>query len=328
MGLQAWIPLLWYSECPYARALLPLAWIYQGLVACRRWAYRSGLLRVYRPAVPVIVVGNLTVGGAGKTPLVLWLTHFLADRGYRPGIVSRGYGGRSASSPREVTAASDPLEVGDEPVLLARRSGVPVVVDPRRNRAVQWLLARHACNIVLSDDGLQHLALARDIEIVVIDGTRKFGNGYCLPAGPLREPLSRLGEADILVSNGAAMPGAVEMQYRPGQLCAVSGDTSTNPAPIVGERIHAVAGIGNPGRFFADLHRQGWLVIEHPYPDHYAYAAGELEFGDDLTVIMTEKDAVKYAPYAGPRHWYLPIDAQLPDSFGQGLLDLLTRNSP
>jgi tetraacyldisaccharide 4'-kinase len=203
-----------------------------------------------------------------------------------------------------------------------------VVVDPRRTRAAQWLLQRYACDVLLSDDGLQHLALARDIEVLVIDGMRQFGNGFCLPAGPLREPLSRLSEADILVSNGAAMPGAIEMHYRPGPLCAVGGETATGVAPVPGESIHAVAGIGNPERFFADLQRLGWSAIAHPYPDHYAYAQGELEFGDALAVVMTEKDAVKYAPYAGPGHWYLPVEAQLPEIFGQRLLDLLTRRTP
>ncbi len=326
---RLWVERLWYGERRYAAlALLPFAWVYAGLMRCRRCAYRRGLLRTHKLPVPVIVVGNLSVGGAGKTPLVLWLTHFLASRGYRPGIVSRGYGGRSAAWPRAVTAASDPREVGDEPILLARRGAAPVAVDPDRHRAARFLLENYGCDILVSDDGLQHLALARDIEIVVIDGARRFGNGLLLPAGPLREPLSRLRDADILVSNGATTVGAVTMHYRAGNLRRVCDDAEIGAEEAAREQpIHAVAGIGNPERFFADLRLSGFQVIAHAYPDHYSFTDGELEFGDALPVIMTEKDAVKYNKYAGARHWYLPIEAELPDDFGARLMDLLTRKA-
>lgn len=310
----------WYS--PRAPLwLLPLSWLFSLLVRLRRLAYRSGVFRSERLPVPVIVIGNISVGGAGKTPLVVWLVKQLQLAGYRPGIITRGYGGQAQQWPQQVTPESDPVMVGDEPVLLAQRCGCHIVAAPDRVAAARALLQNSACDIVISDDGLQHYRLQRDVEIVVVDGARRFGNGHLLPAGPLREPLSRLQQVDHVVANGAAQSGEVKMQLVPGRLISLSDDNrSAALAEFHGQQVHAVAGIGNPGRFFELLKNSGLSVIEHPFPDHHGFAAGDLSFGDDLPVLMTEKDAVKCRPYADGRMWYLPVEAQLDESFARSLM--------
>ncbi|MDZ4261024.1 MAG: tetraacyldisaccharide 4'-kinase [Pseudomonadota bacterium] len=310
----------WYS----ARAplwLLPLSWLFLVLVKVRRLAYKTGLLRSFRLPVPVIIVGNISVGGTGKTPLVAWLVKALQQAGYRPGIISRGYGGQAQQWPQQVLPDSDPLLVGDEPLLLAQRCGCPVVAAPDRVLAARQLLEHSNCNILISDDGLQHYRLQRDIEIVVVDGARRFGNGHCLPAGPLREPVSRLKQVDFVVANGAAMSGEVAMQLVPGALVALlDGDETASLAELHGQQVHAVAGIGNPARFFALLKQHGLSVIEHPFPDHHHFVVDDLFFADKLPVLMTEKDAVKCRRYADARMWYLPVEAQLDDSFARAFM--------
>ena len=273
----------------------------------------------------MIVVGNLTVGGTGKTPLVIWLAEFLRQSGYKPGIVSRGYGGKRLEAPLSVTAASDPAEAGDEPVLIARRTGCPVMVFPERAEAGRQLLAANDCDVILCDDGLQHYALARDIEIAVMDGWRRIGNGALLPAGPLREPVERLQQVDILVCQGG-QPQAGEYAMTLEDPWAVSLlDSSSRKllADLVDTPIHAVAGIGHPGRFFDDLRKKGLRLTEHAFPDHHLYRKEEICFSDDWPVMMTEKDAVKCKRLADSRHWYVPVSAVVPPELGENLLALL-----
>lgn len=320
-----WLQKQWYSPTPPA-VLVPLAKLFRGAVGLRRWAYRHGLKPVQRLPVPVIVVGNLTVGGTGKTPLTIWLAEFLSQAGYRPGIVSRGYGGQAHKHPVAVHADSDPNLVGDEPVLIAQRTACPVYVFPRRAEAGQQLLAENACDIVLADDGLQHYALARDIEIALIDGDRRFGNGECLPAGPLREPAQRLAEADLLVCRGGQAQGReFPMSLRFGNAVNLADPTLTKPIAEFANAgpLHAVAGIGFPGRFFAGLREAGLSIIEKSLPDHHRFTLADLNFDPDATVLMTEKDAVKCRRFADGRLWSVPLRGDLPAAFGETLLQLL-----
>ncbi len=270
----------------------------------------------------MVVVGNLTVGGTGKTPLVLWTVARLREAGYRPGVVTRGYGGRAPSWPQRVAADSDPVRVGDEAVLLARRGGCPVAAAPDRVAAARLLTETQGCDVVVADDGLQHYRLARAVEVVVVDGERRLGNGRCLPAGPLREPRGRLRGADFVVVRGQGGAGEWSMDYLPGALRRVADD-ATAGAPEAGSRVHGVAGIGAPGRFFAQLRALGWEVVEHPFPDHHPFRPGDLDFAEPLPVIMTEKDAVKCAPFAAPQHWYLPVTARAPAALARGIIHRL-----
>lgn len=325
MSFHSRLQEIWYGGHPLGLALLPLSWVYAGAAAVRRRVYTSGLVKPHKLAVPVIVVGNVTVGGAGKTPLVVWLYHFLKAHGYRPGVVSRGYGGRSGTWPQQVRPDSDPVTVGDEAVVIARHCQGPIAVGPDRHAAAESLLKHHDCDVIVSDDGLQHYALRRDVEIAVVDGVRRHGNGLCLPAGPLREPLSRLKEVDMVVTNGIAGRGEFSMKYVPGPLRPLR-EKPPRPAPAAqsGE-VHAVAGIGNPEGFFQTLRAQGFRMRRHAFPDHHAFRRQDIDFGDGLPVIMTEKDAVKCVRFAGPEHWYLPVEAQLPQVFEHRLLELLKR---
>lgn len=313
----------WYEGRAWLYLLAPLAGLYIMLSALRRGLYRSGLLRTHRFTVPVVVIGNIAVGGTGKTPLTEILIRELRARGLRPGVVSRGYGGRAAAYPLRLSATTLPAEAGDEPVMLHRRTGVPLVVDPRRARAVASLLASGDCDVVLCDDGLQHYALARDIEIAVVDGARAFGNGWRLPVGPLREAVSRLRRVDHVVVNGEGQPwpGAVAMRLVLEEWRALGGEGGDAPGP--GSRVHAVAGIGNPERFFQALRAQGYEVVGHAFPDHHDYVAADLDFGDALPVVMTEKDAVKCQSLALRQTWYVPVRAELPAAFFDSLFGQL-----
>ncbi len=315
----------WYRKSPWLWLLWPLSILFCLLVILRRWLYRLGVLQSERLAVPIIVVGNITVGGSGKTPLVLWLAEFLRQRGYRPGLISRGYGGKALHWPQTVSADSDARQVGDEALLLARRSGCPMVVGPDRAAAARQLLAEHDVNIILSDDGLQHYRLMRDIEIAVLDGERRLANGLCLPAGPLREPKARLASVDFVVANGQAREGEWAMQLQVGEAILLTGGKTKPVSSFSDGPVHAVAGIGNPARFFDTLRALGVTPIEHAFPDHHPYCQGELDFNDANLVLMTEKDAVKYFNYAGNRHWYMPVTARLSDEFGKHLLAALEK---
>ncbi|MFA5626810.1 MAG: tetraacyldisaccharide 4'-kinase [Thiohalomonadaceae bacterium] len=315
----------WYSINPIALLLLPLAGLFCLLAMLRRQAYRQGWWRSVRMPVPVIVVGNITAGGSGKTPLVIWLAEWLQANGWRPGIVSRGYGGLAAHWPQPVRADSDPRLVGDEPVLTVQRTACPMMVGPDRVAAARALLQEHDCNIIISDDGMQHYCLQRDIEIAVLDGSRRLGNGFCLPAGPLREPASRLAEVDLRVANGVAKECEQQMLLQPQVVQRLHDGDSQSLEFFRGQTVHAVAGIGNPARFFQLLREHGIEVIEHAFPDHYRYSVADLQFADDLPVLMTEKDGVKCRVFADDRCWAVTVTAQLANKFGQQLLTLLAR---
>jgi tetraacyldisaccharide 4'-kinase len=308
---------IWFGSRLAAVPLLPLAALFGLVAGLRRLAYRSGVLRSHRLPVPVVVIGNLTVGGAGKTPLVIWLARHLGERGLRVGILSRGYGGRAATFPVAVAPTTDPALVGDEPVLVAERSGCPVVVDPDRVRGARWLLGQWPCDVLVADDGLQHYRLARDLEVAVVDGERRFGNGLLLPAGPLREGTRRLRTVDLVVANGGLpRPGEHAMALRARVIRPLAGPAAEQPIEAWrGRRVHAVAGIGNPRRFFAMLRGLGLEVDAVPFPDHHAFTAADLNPPGDGPVLMTEKDAVKCRLLAGPRHWVVPVDAELDPAF-------------
>ncbi|MEE8428922.1 MAG: tetraacyldisaccharide 4'-kinase [Gammaproteobacteria bacterium] len=315
----------WYGQSSLTQILRPIAGLYGGLVALRRMAYRRRILSSYRLPVPVIIVGNITVGGTGKTPLVAWIAELLCTSGYRPGIVTGGYKGRSQQWPQLVYPDSEPLQVGDEAVLLARRGSFPVVAGPDRVAAAETLLAQSNCNVIISDDGLQHYALQRDIEIAVVDTQRLFGNGLYLPAGPLREPVRRLKGVHMVVGNGSnAWDGGYSMTLGQEQACNLK-DPSRSCAlkTFQGKPVHGVAGIGNPARFFGGLRESGLDVVEHPFPDHHAFQPKDLEFDNSYPILMTEKDAVKCEGFAGPSCWYVPATVQLDGRLGPDLLDRL-----
>ena len=404
--MENWLTRVWYGEGRGAILLLPLSVLYAAIMAVRRWSYKTGLLKQHRVAKPVIIVGNLTVGGTGKTPLVVWLAQRLDAQGLKVAIVSRGYGG-SGGAPREVSSTKGEWrEVGDEPVLLSRRSGCPVFVSADRVAAATAAV-ESGSDVIVSDDGLQHLRLARDVEIVVIDGARGLGNQRLLPAGPLRESARRLSSVNLVVTNGAlsekragrlqsvGMRDALTMSLVPTRVLPIraldappsiaprvdgavlgqgfgtqrspdsrsdgaksaqavgmqrpstpqTGETASAQAfnaprltgslvepahgaadiaqPLgnfAGRRVHAVAGIGNPGRFFSMLRSHGIEVIEHAFPDHHPFAPNELVFDDDLPILMTEKDAVRAAGFANDNMYFVPVDATFSEADTQRLL--------
>lgn len=308
-----------------ALLLLPLSCIFRYLVTLRRFLYRHKIIRSFHFPVPIIIVGNITVGGTGKTPLVIWLAHFLKTKGFNPGIVTRGVGGKKQTSPIRVTYDTAPHIVGDEAVLLKERTDCPLVVCIDRVAAVKDLLTHSDCDVVITDDGLQHYRLKRDIEIAVIDADRQLGNRCFLPAGPLRESPSRLKEVDFVVQHGAAQPGVLAMQLSGDDIVSVA-DRSVKIAlqDFTQRKVHAVAGIGHPNRFFEVLRAQGFEVIEHVFPDHYLYCLDDFQFGDALPIMMTEKDAVKCKSFADQRFWFLPVDAKLDKVFEVALMAKLS----
>lgn len=323
----------WYDDSYWVRALTPLSLVFRLLASFRRRRIQSSDSKHWLPPVPLIIVGNINVGGTGKSPLVLWLAKLVSLAGYNPGIVSRGYGGSAQSYPLEVTGLTDPALSGDEAVMIARRSGCPMVVDPDRVAATKYLLEEHACDVVISDDGLQHYALSRDIEIAVVDSEKGLGNGLCLPAGPLREPPGRLNEVDFTVVNGdkdidLPTKETSVMRLVPTKLInVVTGDEESTTKHSLQRTVHGVAGIGNPDRFFQSLRELGFEVIEHHFDDHHWFKISDLMFGDSLPVIMTEKDAVK-CRLLNPElihedFWYLMVEAELPENMGKKLLEKL-----
>jgi len=318
----------WYRVRPAHLILFPLSLLFRAVAALRRHAFDAGWLRRHRMPVPVVVIGNISVGGTGKTPLVLWLVQWLRAHGRHPGIVSRGHGGRALV--QAVTAGSEPGTAGDEPVLLATRAGCPVWIGRRRAEAARELLAQHPeVDVLVSDDGLQHYALARDVEVAVVDGERGFGNGMLLPAGPLREPRSRLRQVDAVVVNGGEQrkvpaPGHFAMRLVGSRLVNLRDPAlATTPDAFSQRTVFAVAGIGNPERFFAHLRRLGLSIRPQPFPDHHPFVAGDLSAFGDEPVVMTQKDAVKCRSFARENHWYLPVDAQVDDALGQRILDTI-----
>jgi tetraacyldisaccharide 4'-kinase len=320
----------WYRLSPLHLLLFPLSLVFRALAASRRALYRSGLLASVRLPVPVVIVGNISVGGTGKTPLTLWLAQQLIEEGWHPGIVSRGYTKTTEQKRKalhEVTGDDSADEVGDEPLLMAQRALCPVWIGRDRPAAAQALLDAHPeCDIILSDDGLQHYRLQRDAEIVVVDGARRFGNGLLLPAGPLREPVSRLQEVDAVVVNGGEAQGD-EFAMR---LEGTSFYNLLNPEMVVsagafaGQRLHAIAGIGHPQRFFAHLGHLGLSAQRHAFPDHHRYKASDIAFDEADAVLMTEKDAVKCAPFATERCWVLRVDAQVSPALTRLILKKVT----
>jgi len=310
-----WLEAHWYKRSAVSLTLWPLSILYRGLMALRSGSYRSGLRSPYTPPVPVVIIGNITVGGSGKTPLVLWTLQWLQASGWRPGAISRGYGAAVGAEPIAVNADSNPYEVGDEPVLLAQRSGYPVVVCTKRAAAARFIIDHYDCDVIVSDDGLQHLGLGRCLEVVVIDGQRRFGNGFCIPAGPLREPLARLQSVELRVCNGNPRAGEIPMRLVPDTLVnVVSGEAcgASEMAALKAKRCEAVAGIGNPNAFFTSLRNLGFTFTEHAYADHHRYTSHDLErIGvGQRAIIMTEKDAVKCRQFRYADCWYLPITAE------------------
>ncbi len=325
MSVQTWLNRIWYDHAAPPWWLLPLSLIYGAAAGLRRYLYAKHLRKSTRVSSPVVVVGNLSVGGTGKTPLVCWLVAHLADLGYKPGVVTRGYGG-SSGNVRLVNPSDDPNVVGDEPILLARRTGVPVAAGRNRPAASQ-LLVNAGCDVVVSDDGLQHYALARDCEIVVIDGDRRFGNGWLLPAGPLRETPARMADADAVVVNGgrALLEGAMSMRLEAKSAMRLLGNAARPLTEFAGRSVHAVAAIGNPERFFNMLRAYGIEVVGHPLSDHARLEIGDISFADERPVLMTEKDAVKCERMAGTQHWYVPVTASFDGAESKLLLDTVTR---
>ncbi|AGN87961.1 tetraacyldisaccharide 4'-kinase [Enterobacter sp. R4-368] len=316
---------IWSGESPLWLLLLPLSWLYGLVSGAIRFAYRIGLKKSWRAPVPVVVVGNLTAGGNGKTPVVIWLVEQLQQRGIRVGVVSRGYGGKADRYPLVLTPETTTAQAGDEPVLIYQRTGAPVAVSPVRSDAVSAILAQYPVQLIITDDGLQHYKLARDKEIVVVDGVRRFGNGWWLPAGPMRERASRLKSVDAIITNGGvARAEEIPMRLRPG--LAVNLRTGERRDVHTLTNIVAMAGIGHPPRFFATLTECGATLQKTvALADHQALSLHEVKplVKPGQTLVMTEKDAVKCRSFAEDNWWYLPVDAQLEGELAQKLLQEL-----
>ena len=335
--MRAWLESEWQRLGGGALVFLPFAVVFFLVSCARRALYRAGVLRAWRASVPVVVVGNITVGGTGKTPLVLAVVDALLAAGMHPGVVSRGYGRVPPTEHdpsgvvRVFPGRATPEHFGDEPVLIARRAHVPVFISPDRAAAARALLAQDKdVDVIVSDDGLQHYALARDVEIAVVDGERRFGNGLPIPSGPLREPVSRLMEVDAVVVNGGwsdaiSSRRQFAMQLGRERYVALATNEELDPGQFAaaarGHRVVALAGIGNPARFFAHLERLGLAPEKRPFADHHHFAAADLKLPGVEVIVMTEKDAVKCAAFADSRMWFLRVDALLPPDFDAFLLE-------
>lgn len=318
---------LWYGHNPLAWLLWPLSLVFKFISRQRRNRYLNGQSPAFHPEVPVIVVGNISVGGTGKTPVTIWLIEQLQKQGLRPGVVSRGYGGKAPRYPHTVSDSDSASVVGDEPLMIHLRTGVPVVVDPDRSAAARSITGSGAVDVIISDDGLQHYGLSRTVELVVVDGSRGFGNGKVLPMGPLREPIHRLQSVDAVIVNGgdASLPcsGAMlsrwgvpeqkcfPMQVEPGEAVGLNSDSSSLLHEALQQQVTAIAGIGNPQRFFSTLQHQGIKHLPVSFPDHHDYSELDLEPYESGFVLTTEKDAVKLRRFTGLKGAYLPINAQI-----------------
>ncbi|MGA9855934.1 MAG: tetraacyldisaccharide 4'-kinase [Gammaproteobacteria bacterium] len=313
--IHAWLLRRWYGDRPIG-LFIPLAGLFALLTVIRRWCYRHGILRVVKLPMPVIVVGNITVGGTGKTPFVLWLTQALQKQGYRLAIITRGYGGKSGHWPLLVTPQTDPAMAGDEAVLLARRTGVPVSAGPDRVQAARHLLRQITVDVIMSDDGLQHYHLGRNLSVIMLDGRRYLGNGWRLPAGPLRESAALLDEADLVIckvdsSMDTILPANVfAMQLSLKHAISILDGEQRPLTEFAGLPVHALAGIGHPQQFFDALKNHGLLVDGRALPDHVEFSQADLTFDDDAPVLMTEKDAIKCRGQQLPHHWYVPASAE------------------
>jgi tetraacyldisaccharide 4'-kinase len=327
-GLAAAVQAAWYQGASWLPLLYPASWLLGGVARLRLRVFQ---LRAAVPPVPVLVVGNITVGGTGKTPLVAGICDYLNQRGKRVVVISRGYGAHPPRYPWAVEPDQSAAVAGDEPLLIRRRTGVPVVIDPKRARALQYAISEYQPDVVISDDGLQHFALPRSVEIVVLDADRGLGNGRCLPAGPLREPPSRLDHVDFLVLNGRP-----DVRWPSAQVMVLQSDDPINlktgesmPMEEFSARhplLHAFAGIGNPQRFFSALTTWDIRVTGHALADHHVFSAQDFAGLERHTIIMTEKDAVKCAAFAEDNFWYLPVSARLPNVFLDDLYNRLQRS--
>jgi tetraacyldisaccharide 4'-kinase len=321
----------WYEGHPALALLRPLECLYRRVVNAKRARFVAGQGDIYKAPVPVVVVGNITVGGTGKTPLILWMIDHCRRRGLRVGVVSRGYGAKPPGLPWRVLAQHNAEQAGDEPLLIVKRTGVPLMIDPDRGQAVRALLAQEPLDLILSDDGLQHYRLARDLELVLIDAARGLGNRRCLPAGPLREPVERLQSVDALLYNGAAADreDGYAFELKPSALVnLLTGERQPVDHFPPGQALHAVAGIGNPQRFFNTLEGLHWRPVPHAFADHAVFSAQALSFAPALPVVMTEKDAVKCASFAAPDWWYLVVEAVPSPAFVSWFDSQLTRLLP
>lgn len=322
----------WYKKTRWVGLLRPLSAVF-ALVSGARRIWYSTPERRYTSQYPLIVVGNLTAGGTGKTPLVIYLAQQLRESGFKPGIVSGGYGSQASTYPFAVTPKTSHREAGEEPLMIARHTQCPVIIDPDRVSAVKFLEANYDCDLIISDDGMQHYHLDRTLEIAVIDGQRGFGNGYLLPAGPLREKPQRLETVDMIVCNGEAQVALDRETWRmdmeathlvhmsDSKFLPINDEVLQN---LTAKKVHAVAGIGNPERFFTSLCACGFDIITHIYRDHHAYRVEDITFEDELDVVMTEKDAVKCADFASVHHWYLKVVARLPEGFMAEIKDKIS----
>lgn len=326
MNLSIWLQSQWQKRGIYAWLILPVSLLYCVVMSLRREAYESGLLKTHKIAVPVIVVGNLSVGGTGKTPLVIWIARQLARKGLKPAVISRGYGGRAKEYPMPVDAETPAAISGDEPAMIARSLGCPVVIDPDRVGAANWLVERNLCDVIISDDGLQHLALGRDLELAVITSDRVAGNGFCLPAGPLRESAHRLKSVDVVISRkrGSELTSHY-MDLIPGECARLDNPAMRLPLSAFWKSpVHAIAGIGNPEAFFESLTTAGLEIIPHSFPDHYDYTPVDISFDDDLQVLMTEKDAVKCSDFANRHCWAVTVSVEGDEGILEAVMKKIT----
>lgn len=330
-AMSALVERLWYGSKRPLAFLAPLSWLYRSIAEARRraaWDARDASL-----PVPVIVVGNITAGGTGKSPLTAWLVSELVSAGWRPVILSRGYGGDAGQYPLAVAADTSPDEAGDEPVMLALSTGCPVVVDPRRRRAADYALENNLGDLLICDDGLQHYKLPRDLELSVFDGQRGIGNGALIPVGPLREPISRLASVDFVIVNGKEFseqaletfagvdhPAVYSMDLEPASLVHLKTGVSRPVGDLDGKTVTAVAGIGNPARFFDTLRALGADVTERALPDHHRFRPEDLTTDNGELIVMTAKDAVKCRDFAPENAWSLVVEARLPEQFRDAFL--------
>ncbi|MFI4963103.1 MAG: tetraacyldisaccharide 4'-kinase, partial [Legionellales bacterium] len=313
--MSLFVDRIWYKSHPLQWILRPFSWIYRLSISIRRWYLQRFCQKNF--AVPIVVVGNLTVGGVGKTPLVIALANKFSEKGLKVGIVSRGYGAQITQYPHEVSLKDSALEVGDEPLLIAQKTNCPVVIAPKRTEAVNYLLEKHQSQIIISDDGLQHYRMGRAIELLVIDGIRGLGNGLCLPAGPLREPEKRLRQVDFIIVNEGIWDKAYSMTLKPGLPLSLDTDEAVAVESFT-DPVAAVAAIGNPQRFYATLSQLGIKFNEYSYPDHYQFTPDDLNYSESK-VIMTEKDAVKCRLIDSNKLYCLPVEAVLSEAFWDAL---------
>ena len=327
MTIGSFFQSVWKNRNPIALLLWPISLVYCAIASLRRLVYARGLVPVAQFSQPIIAVGNLTVGGTGKTPFTIWLANYLSEHGFNPGVVSRGYGRQDMSKSLMVNANSDPMEVGDEPLVIAKRTRVPVAVARNRSDAVRLLLEKTDCDIFVCDDALQHYSLAADLSIALIDAKSRFGNGYCLPAGPLREPRSRLNSVALKLVKGEGRGTEHSMRYQIAQVINVKDNKKKQTAEFLhGRKITAVAGVANPDNFFDMLQDLDIEFTGISFPDHHKFTDKDFISIDksDVTLVMTEKDAVKCQKFARDNWWYVAIDTTVSEQFVAILSDKIS----